>query len=133
MIYFGNLLFVSRSQCSHCFLLLLSNLLEINSKIPRNEFIEPTLLLFPRSFRLHFDSFGYRWKYLTISHLYPVWRNFCRRAQWGLEFTLLVQIQGVRRRNRILLLRRTIFETNKWYVVECGFAVSGIDCKIIQK
>ena len=43
LISFGILLFVSRSQCSHCSLLSHSNLLEINSKIPRNEFIEPTL------------------------------------------------------------------------------------------
>ena len=43
MIYFNKLLLVSWSQCLHCFLLSHSNLLEINSKIPRNEFIEPTI------------------------------------------------------------------------------------------
>ena len=43
LICFGNLLNVSRSQCPLSFLLSLGNFREINSKAPRNEFIEPIL------------------------------------------------------------------------------------------
>ena len=57
----------------------------------------------------------------------------CGGAQQPILNKLSIQCQGVGQRDRFVLLRRTIFETNKWYVAECGSVVSGIDCKIIQK
>ena len=45
MFSFGILLIVSRSQRPRCSLIPHSNLLEANSKIPRNQFIDPALFV----------------------------------------------------------------------------------------
>ena len=39
-VFLGILLIVSRSKCQHCFLIPHSNPLDVNSKIPRNQFID---------------------------------------------------------------------------------------------
>jgi len=57
----------------------------------------------------------------------------CGGAQQPILNKLSIQCQGVGQRDRFVLLRCTLSEPNKWYMVECGSAVSGIDCKIIQK
>ena len=40
-----------------------------------------------------------------------------------MEHPIPLQRQGVGRRDRLVLLRRTIFEPNKLYVAKCGSAM----------